>query len=51
MTINPPAVGASKGDTPMIKNSSEKTLALSFTGKKSRTIAIAATQATLPPSA
>ncbi len=44
-------VGASNGDTPNINTSKEIILELSFTGKKSRTIAMAATAATQPVSA
>ena len=49
--IKLPAVGASNGDTPKIKTRNEITLALFSTGKKSLTIAIAATDATQPPMA
>ena len=50
-TIKLPAVGASIGETPRIKISNEITEALLSGGKKSRTIAIAATEATHPLSA
>ena len=43
-----PAVGASIGDAPRIKISNEITEALLSGGKKSRTIAIAATEPTQP---
>jgi hypothetical protein len=46
-----PMVGASSGETPMMRKSRERILALSFTGKKSRTMAMAATCAAQPPSA
>ena len=46
-----PTVGASNGDTAMNRNSRDSTRAASSRGKKSRTIATAATWATHPPSA
>ena len=45
VTIKLPAVGASNGETPRIKISNEIKDALFSGGKKSRTIAIAATEA------
>src|SRR5580692_10483154 len=47
----PPTVGASKGETPRIKIKREIILAVSCTGKKSRTMAMEATCAAQPPSA
>ena len=49
--IKLPMVGASSGDAPSISTSKEIILELSCTGKKSRTIAMAATAATQPVSA
>ena len=46
-----PTLGASSGETPRIKISSEMILAVSCTGKKSRTMAMEATCAAHPPSA
>ena len=51
VTINPPIVGASIGETPSMSISNEIMRALSLDGKKSNTIAIAATAATQPLSA
>jgi hypothetical protein len=51
VAINPPNVGASRGDNPMTSTNNEKILALCSTGKKSRAMASAATQATQPPNA
>ena len=45
--IKLPTVGASNGETPNIKINNENIFALSSTGKKSRTIDMAATIATL----
>ena len=47
--IKLPAVGANNGEAPKINTSNEMIDALCFTGKKSLTIAIAATDATHPP--
>ncbi len=44
-------LGASSGETPRMSTRSEKSRALSETGKKSRTMVIAATCATQPPNA
>ena len=44
-------VGASKGEAPNTNTSSENILELSFIGKKSRTMDMAATHATQPPNA
>src|SRR5260221_5520230 len=46
-----PMEGGSSGETPMMRKSRERILAVSFTGKKSRTMAMAATCAAQPPSA
>ena len=46
-----PMVGASSGETPIMRKRRENTLALSLAGKKSRTMAMAATWATQPPRA
>ncbi|MNX65860.1 hypothetical protein D3C86_969310 [compost metagenome] len=47
----PPNVGATIGETPNTSISSAKTLALSLTGNKSRTIATEATVAAQLPNA
>ena len=47
--IKLPAVGASNGEAPNINTRNEIMLALLCTGKKSLTIAMAATEATQPP--
>jgi hypothetical protein len=46
-----PTVGASSGDTPRMRISIEMIRELCSTGKKSRTMAMASTCATQPPSA
>ena len=51
VATKPPRVGASNGESPITSISNENTLALCSTGKKSRTMARAATQATQPPKA
>ena len=51
VAIKPPRVGASNGERPITNINKENTLALCSTGKKSRTMASAATHATQPPSA
>ncbi len=50
-TIKLPTVGASNGDAPSINTRNEMTTALFSTGKKSLTMAMAATEATQPPNA
>ena len=48
---NTPTLGASIGDALITKMSNEMILAVSWAGKKSRTMAIAATPAAQPPTA
>ena len=49
--MKPPRVGASNGERPITNINKENTFALCSTGKKSRTMARAETQATHPPKA
>ena len=51
VATSPPIVGANSGDTLSTSINSESILALSRAGKKSRTMAMAPTCATQPPSA